>query len=60
MPREASAYFSGVLAEYVPAIAGADYSVPFEELQLPPEIKRALIVHQGRLTPAYEYLVRYL
>ena len=29
---------------------------PDEELALPPEIKRAVIVYQGELTPAYRYL----
>ena len=60
LPRDASEYFSGVLMEYVPAIAQADYSVPFEELALPPEIKRAVIVHRGELTPEYRYLEKYL
>jgi saccharopine dehydrogenase (NAD+, L-lysine-forming) len=60
LPRDASEYFSGVLMEYVPAIAQADYSVPFEELALPPEIRRAVIVYQGELTPGYRYLEKYL
>jgi alpha-aminoadipic semialdehyde synthase len=60
LPREASTYFSAVLMDYVPAIAKADYSVPFEELELPPEIKRALIVYRGELTPDYGYLEEYL
>ena len=60
LPRDASEYFSGVLMEYVPAIAQADYSVPFEKLALPPEIKRAVIVYQGELTPDYRYLEEYV
>lgn len=60
LPREASTYFSRVLMEYVPAIAQADYSRSFEALGLPPEIKRALIVHQGELTPDYRYLKDHL
>ncbi len=60
LPRDASEYFSGVLMEYIPAIAQADYSVPFEELALPPEIKRAVIVYQGELTPDYRYIEKYL
>jgi saccharopine dehydrogenase (NAD+, L-lysine-forming) len=60
LPRDASEYFSGVLLDYVPAIARADYTVPFEELALPPAIKRAVIVYQGELTPDYRYLERYL
>jgi len=60
LPRDASEYFSGVLMGYVPAIAQADYTVPFEELALPPEIKRAVIVYQGELTPDYRYLGEYV
>lgn len=60
LPRDASVYFSTVLMKYVPAIAQADYTVPFEELALPPEIKRAIIVYQGKLTPNYRYIAKYL
>lgn len=60
LPRDASEYFSTVLMQYIPAIAQADYTVPFEELALPPEIKRAVIVYQGELTPNYRYLEQYI
>ncbi|MGQ9490030.1 MAG: bifunctional lysine ketoglutarate reductase /saccharopine dehydrogenase family protein [Anaerolineae bacterium] len=60
LPRDASESFSTALLAYIPAIAAADYNVPFEELALPPEIKRAVIAHRGQLTPPYQYLQRYL
>ncbi len=60
LPRESSEYFSGVLLDYIPAIAQADYTVDFDALDLPPEIKRAVIVHHGALTPNYRYLQKYL
>jgi saccharopine dehydrogenase (NAD+, L-lysine-forming) len=60
LPREASIDFSGVLSAFVPAIAKADYSVPFEQLDLPPEIKRAVIAYQGELTPDYRYIEQFL
>jgi len=60
LPREASTYFSSILMDYVPAIAETDYSAPFEKLDLPPEIKRAVIVHQGELAPDYRYLREHL
>jgi saccharopine dehydrogenase (NAD+, L-lysine-forming) len=60
LPREASSDFSHVLKPFVPAIARCDYSVPFAECELPPEIKRAVIVYRGKLTPDYEYLQQYL
>ncbi len=60
LPRDASETFSTVLSRYIPGIAAADYAAPFEELALPPEIKRAVIVHRGELTPAYRHLSQYL
>jgi len=60
LPREASIDFSRVLKAYVPAIATADFSVAFEKLDLPPEIKRAVILHQGQLTPDYRYIEQFL
>jgi alpha-aminoadipic semialdehyde synthase len=60
IPRDASNYFSSVLKDYIPAIAKADYGVSFEDLALPDEIKRAVIVHRGRLTPDYEYISKFL
>jgi len=60
LPREASEAFSEVLAPYVPALARADYAKPFEELDLPPELLRAVIVHQGQLTPDYKYIQEHL
>ncbi len=56
LPRDASIDFSHVLVGFIPAIARADYSVSFEELALPPELKRAVIVHRGELTPEYRHL----
>jgi alpha-aminoadipic semialdehyde synthase len=60
LPREASAYFGRVLKPFIPAIARCDLSVPFEDCNLPPEIKRAVIAYQGQLTPDYEYIQDYL
>lgn len=58
--KESSIYFSGVLKSFVPKIAQADFTLPFERCPLPPEIKKAVIVYQGKLTPNYQYLVKYL
>jgi len=60
LPRESSETFGDALLEFVPAIAQADYTADFENLDLPPEIKRAMILHKGRLTPDYEYIQEYL
>jgi alpha-aminoadipic semialdehyde synthase len=60
LPREASEYFSEILEPFIPAIAQADYSVPFEEVELPSEIARAVILYHGKLTPDYRYIAKYL
>lgn len=60
IPRDSSIYFSGVLKSYMPAVAKADYGVPFEELDLPDEIKRAVILYHGELTPDYKYIEKFL
>jgi alpha-aminoadipic semialdehyde synthase len=60
LPREASQHFSSALRDMVPALAGCDWSAPFERLDLPSELKRAVIVHQGELTPDYRHLKDYL
>ncbi|MEM8996453.1 MAG: hypothetical protein AAGF23_16825, partial [Acidobacteriota bacterium] len=56
LPRDASVHFSRHLREMVPSLTEADFTVPFEELHLPPEIKRAVIAHLGELAPDYRYL----
>ena len=60
LPRESSADFSRVLKGFVPPIAQADWSDPFERCNLPPEIKRAVIAYRGELAPDYRYLEEFL
>jgi alpha-aminoadipic semialdehyde synthase len=60
LPIESSTSFSETLKPFVPLIAKADYAKSFDELDLPPVIKNAVIVHQGILTPNYQYLEEYL
>jgi len=58
LPRESSTAFSHSLLPLVPFLARADYSVAWEDLDLPAELKNAVIVHKGRLTSSYQYLER--
>lgn len=60
LPGEATTFFGNALFPFVEALAAADFSVPFNALQIPAEFKRALIAHQGKLTPEYSYLEQYL
>ncbi len=60
LPLEASQYFSQVLSPFVPPIAAANFDTRWSDLSLPEEIRRAVIVHRGDLTPDYRYLAQYL
>ncbi len=56
LPREASEHFGDSLLPFVPALERCDWKAPFESLVLPAELRRAVIVHHGALTPAFEGL----
>jgi len=56
LPLESSVYFSRTLKSFVPAIAAADFTGSFAACRLPDEVKRAMILFKGRLTPDYRYL----
>ncbi len=60
LPREATVSFGEALLPFVPALAAADFTAEFPELQIPSEMKRAVIAHQGQLTPDYRYLSGFL
>jgi alpha-aminoadipic semialdehyde synthase len=60
LPRESSIDFSRVLKQFMPHLATADWSRSFAELDLPPELKRAMILYKGELTPDYAYLKSFL
>jgi alpha-aminoadipic semialdehyde synthase len=60
LPRESSKEFSDSLINFIPSIVKTDYSKNYHNLDLPDEIKKALILHNGRLTPDYQYINKYL
>jgi alpha-aminoadipic semialdehyde synthase len=60
LPRDSSSFFSRKLAPLVPNILSADYDRPLEKAGLNPDIRKAVIVYKGELTPAYVYLREHL
>ena len=61
LPKESSESFSKTLIRFVPDIMKADLTLhDFDEVKLPPEIKNAVILYKGKLTPAYSYINKYL
>lgn len=60
LPREASQAFGDALLPFVPKLAQTDFRKRFEELEVPEEIRGAIIVHHGKLTPNYRYLSKFI
>jgi alpha-aminoadipic semialdehyde synthase len=60
LPQDSSSFFSNQFKPFVPGLLSADYDSSLDASGLPPEVKRAVIVYNGRLTWDYEYLNRYL
>jgi saccharopine dehydrogenase (NAD+, L-lysine forming) len=60
LPRDASIAFGDALSGFIKPIADADYSLPFDLIELPAPIKKAMILHNGRLTPDYRYICKFL
>ena len=60
LPLDSTLHFGDSLFRFLPALAGLDRGAEFKDLDLLPELKRALIVWNGKLTPDYEYLEQYL
>jgi alanine dehydrogenase len=60
LPVESSVFFSNILKNYIVEIVASDWNKSYAELELLPELKRAIIIYQGELTPPYQYLKKYL
>jgi alpha-aminoadipic semialdehyde synthase len=60
IPKDSSIAFGDALEPFVPGIVNADYEKSFSEINLPPEIKHAVVVYKGELTPNYTYLNEFL
>jgi len=60
LPQDASTFFSNQLAPFVPGLLAADYDSTLENSGLPPEIQKAVIVYNGKLTRDFEYLSNHL
>lgn len=59
-PGESSAEFSRVLKGFVKDITAADFKADYDILNLPDALKKALVLHKGKLTEPYKYMEKYL
>jgi len=60
LPRESSTSFGETLLDFIPPLANADFTTSFQSLELPRELKDAVIVYRGKLTEKFQYLEQYL
>lgn len=60
LPRDSSLAFADALEPFVFDIAACNYDSDFESLKLPLPVKKALILHNGKLTPKYQYIQTYI
>lgn len=58
--KDSTEHFGNSLFPYLTDIANADYTVPFDRLDLPSPIKGAVILYQGVLTDKYKYIQKFL
>lgn len=54
--REATESFGEALLPFFPELARCDFNQPFDRIALPNEFGKAVIAHQGELTPSFRYL----
>jgi alpha-aminoadipic semialdehyde synthase len=61
LPRDSSLAFSSVLRNFVKSLADANFKAGHPDaIGLPAPLRKALILHNGRLTPEYAYIQNYL
>lgn len=60
LPRDSSFGFSEALRPFVESIAECDFNEDYDNLNLAPAIKRALILKNGKLTKPFEYIEKYI
>lgn len=60
LPIESSTAFSTMLKPFVVDISKTDFSRDFEDLEIHPYLKNAIIVYKGELTEKYKYLKNFI
>ncbi len=60
LPRDSSEAFGDALLPFISSVTSTDFMQPWNDLTLHEAMKKALILHKGKLTPDYEYISNYL
>ncbi|CAH1783508.1 unnamed protein product [Owenia fusiformis] len=56
IPRESTDFFGGLLLPYVSDMLKSDATSSFDEFDVSPVVKNAVIASNGKLTPNFEYI----
>ncbi len=56
LPRDATSHFGASLAPFLTELGSLDHALPFARLLVRDELKSAIILWNGELTPQYDYL----
>jgi len=54
--RDSSTFFSNILKNFIPYLQIENLDTNFENLKIPAELKKAVIIFNGQLTPDFKYL----
>ncbi|MGQ9708217.1 MAG: bifunctional lysine ketoglutarate reductase /saccharopine dehydrogenase family protein [bacterium] len=60
MAIDSSQEFGQALLPFIPILAQTDFSKDADKLVLPGSLRRALILHKGKLTPDYQYIMSFI
>ncbi len=60
LAKDSSEEFGRALMPFIPVFARTDFQRHIDDLELPGPLRRALILHQGKLTPEYEYIAKFI
>ena len=60
LPHDSSTFFSNRLSPLAPSLLQADFSAGLDQSGLCPELKKAVIVYNGELTPDHAYLKKFI
>lgn len=60
VPKDSSYSFADKIYPFVYNIVKTETDVPFEECGFMPEIKNAVILYNGELTPSYKYIEKFM
>jgi len=60
LPRDSSTMFGNVLSGFIPQLIAVDFDRSLASVNLPPELKRAMILYKGEFTPDYSYMAKFI